>query len=328
MSSDSSPGGGAAEQARIVGRADDPAAIDHCVATLAQSDRLALLGRYTQGVVDFTVDVPRGSSAQAADRLLVRGTALGRDICDYMARMDADLIPARSGRLIRILISADRGVVHGAEIAAHRHVVGVSVADADADPAEIFARGLADDRLVADLANRLRDRLSQRALDYGGWLAAAEQEAVGPREIDEVGVPVPVVEGERTDLADLCRGVLHSHGVHYVAVHRQGRSVLTGDILDSPSVRRFAIGFDAGEQRRLYAKLGRRMGRYAKDLAATVNAVVGRRIEHLTLDVERGALYYRRIGPEEYVFAVTHDQNWVAHAELRVDELAQTLSER
>jgi hypothetical protein len=323
--------------ARVIDRDDNAESVSLTAGVLAKADGLGHIGQYTFGIPDFTVDVLDDLDAAAAtgtERLLAQTTALGRDLYDYMIRFNSELTPARTGHLIRFFLSAGRGAVHWDEIAEGQHLVGVSLpAVTGRDDASVFAAERANDRAVAELANELRRRLSQRPLDYGGWLALAETaESVSappaPAAAESDDPVAPSVGPGPAEMAALCSAALDHHDLHYVAIYDNGEAVASGDVLHHAALRRFAAGTTVEERRRFYAGFGSRIRDYAKDLAPTVFPVVGRHVNYFVLDVERGAVYYHRVRPGTYVFAVTLDQDRVATAESKVADLARRLSVR
>jgi hypothetical protein len=324
--------------ARVVDRHDSADAIASCVDTLRRAAALAHIGHYTFGNPDFTVDTLAEHSAELGldpdrtDWLLSQANTLGRNLYDYMCRFDAELAAAHTGTLIRFFLSANGGAVHWNEITEAQHLIALSLHAGDKTADAQLGVQRADDQAVSELANKLRDSLSQLPRDYGGWLAEGATidqppEPATGASAESVTVPSFLV-GDPSVAADVCRDALDIQDMHYVALYSGGELVAAADILHHPRLDRFAFGVTPGMRRHFYRRFGSRLGDYARDLAATVFSVVGRNVNYLVLDVERGAVYYRRVRPGTYLVAVTLDQDQVSSSELKVADLAARLAKR
>ncbi|WP_164842456.1 hypothetical protein [Actinoplanes solisilvae] len=307
------PGG-----ARVWG--PDNAAVDLVAGVVGKTPQIAYIGQFTYAAPDYTVDT-------LADAALERPIAgLTRTLADNMVRLDAELSDAQTGRLIRIFLVADGGAAHCTEVANGRHLAGVTLLEADAGQAPLDAARRADS-VFADLTNQLRRQMSQRPLDYGGWLAQAE---IGsrPAPVDcSSGVTVaPRIDASDERAAEICLDHVGCRQLHYAAVYRQSDEIASVDVMHHPALDRFNFDDDSVEERRhFYAHFGLRIGRYLNDLTISAEPVIGPSVRHIVLDVERGALFFHRLDPSTYVVGVSLDQDEVATAELQIAALAQDL---
>lgn len=294
---------------------DDTEAVAVCAEAVRNADRLAMLSCCTGTVPAFTVDTFR---ARPVD-LLDSGVLLSRNICYLMQQAGQDLAPARTGRLMRMLVTGDRGAVFVNEILEDHHLVGVAVAD----PAHgsVYALTRDDDRRTAMAANDLRGLIGQSPVNYGGWMSTTDGPAstAGP-------APAPRVTADDPRTDECCRASLESGELDYVAVYQDGRLTATGNVLRDPRLRRFLIRRTPAESETFYAHFGVPVASQVREIAMSVHGVIGRRIDHVSFDVERGAVCYRRVDERTYVVAVTLDQNLVSGCEDAVGALAARLA--
>lgn len=317
--------------ARVVDRSGDDPAVALCTDVLAEMPALRCLGQYTLGRTDFTVDTLESTGPHTAPAL---GDVdrLGRELYDHMVRLNVLLTGARTGTLIRSFVSTDRGALHWSEVSESQHLFGLSLTAA-ADPDDAFERQRANDRAMSALANRLRRRLRQFPRDYGGWLAHEKPRAAGaspaPERSDAAPAPViPFLQNEGSSLATLCRDWLDPHDLHYTSVFVDGEQIAVADILHHDGLQPFASGTTPHERRRFYADFGRDLDDYSRQLDRKVFNLLDGQLLHLTLDVERGAVFHHSIGSRAYLVAVTLDQDQVAHTESKVRALAARLTGR
>lgn len=288
-------------------------------------------GQYTYTVPDFTVDslelwaTESDRPPDSYDQLLSPIELLGRNLSDCLTRLDGELADARTGRLVRIFIVAERGAVHCNEVTIGRHLVVVSLPAEAAELTLVPAREA--DSEVADLTNRLRDVLKQKPFDYGGWLGYADRDAVAPDpECGLTGRSVePFVEDRDADAARACLAQVACQDLHYAAVYSDGERIAAADVMHHRDLERYLYNNTVDDRRRFYAALGLRISDYVRELAAPARQVIGRSVRHLVLDVERGAVYFHRIRPRAYVVGVTLDQSQVAAAEQKVVAIAREL---
>ncbi|MEU8238104.1 hypothetical protein AB0C07_07665 [Actinoplanes missouriensis] len=318
--------------ARIVDRTDNAVAVEFCVDALDQAPSVRVVGSYTLGKSDFTVDTLE-TAATGSDPALEDVEGVGSDLYDSMVRLNARLTDARTGALIRVFISAGRSALHWDEVSESQHLVALTLVSPAESPAVTFETQRDSDRAVSGLANRLRKQLRQQPRDYGGWLASRRSTAGAGKPPsaapgDAAAPVIPHVLNEGSSLAALCREWLDLADIHYASVFVGGEQIAVADILHHRGLRHFDSGTTPYERRRFYAALGHELDDYSTQLDRKVHDLLDGELAYLVLDVERGAVYYHALGDRVYLVAVTLDQDRVAEAEVRVRALARRLQGR
>lgn len=311
----------------IVHRADTAgddfdSSIERCRAALAEHAEVDCVLHYTGGAYDYAV----GHEPYATtDRALIE--RIGRQMVFQFDYLEPVLSRLRSGRLMRMVLHGERGAVFCNAVVPREHLVTVCRAEAAHPPVPIFSVSevQAADRAAAELLNRLRRELSQPPQDHGGWAAAA----LAQGEVPAGGSPgephVSVARDVPERLFAAFSAAVDPRDLHYLALVRDGTSVLSVDRLDDRSLRRFFRQISVDSRRRQYGDLGRQLGYLGAQLGRLVRSVVGGAIERLVLDVQEGAVFFYRIRVGEYLVGVTLDQDAVAPADDKTARIAAAI---
>jgi hypothetical protein len=302
----------------------DNAAVDLVAGVVGKTPEIGYVSQFTYAAANFTVDTLSDDDGPREKAI----TLLTRVLADHMVRLDAELSDAQTGRLIRIFLVADGGAAHCTEVANGRHLAAVTLLEPDEPGDAPLDAARRADNVIADLTNQLRRQMSQRPLDYGGWLAQAEiGDRPAPADCAPGSVPVaPRVDARDDRVAEICLSHVDCRQLHYAAVYRQSEEIASVDVLHHPALERFNYSDDSvDERRRFYAHFGRRIGRYLNDLTISAEPAIGPSVRHIVLDVERGAVFFHRLDASTYVVGVSLDQDEVATAELQIAALAQDL---
>ncbi|MER7168250.1 hypothetical protein ABT336_19550 [Micromonospora sp. NPDC000207] len=308
-----------------------PGAVDACDDLMREVPAVVHLARYSTGVCDFALDsAPHtvdSTTLSAEERQLV-----DRDVVHVMTYLDAQLRPARSGNLLRIVLHTVRGALFVLQVRREQYLVamvhpeGVPAAGAEPGPSGVQAADVA----LSRLANRLRNATSQPALDYGGWLRfGVLADAVEHGETRTTKTPrarMWAVDSSYADLATICRDHLDPQSLHYAAVCRPGQVEATADLLDDDRLEPFADTIGPGRRRAFYGLVGQQIDVLLRMVVRAAHPALGSRVRRLVLDVEEGALYCYPVGLDRYLFAVTLAQEGIASSDERVALLSRELS--
>lgn len=286
---------------------------------------LCHLGHYTDGFDDVTVDVlheDAGHEESEPDDYL----QTARTLSTVVSQLEAELVVARTGSLIRVVLQTDRGMAYCDSVVPDQHVIGFGKTEPPPAPLPwTAARNVrAADELTSELATALRARISQQPLNPGGWRTVRDPDD----DVDPAVVPVEQpgslrASGDVTSpLADQCRKFVDPLDLHYVARWAENEQVFSIDVFDDVKVGRFfSEAITPAQRRRFYADLCRRLPSLVKQLGRMCRQTLGGRTERLVLDVEMGAIYYYRMGPCDYLVGVTLDQSEVFRADEKIARL-------
>lgn len=287
---------------------------------------LCHLGLYTGGCEDVTFDLVDKPVDDHVHRSRDEYLRIGRQLSAQIGDLEAELLPVRTGSLIRVVLHAPTTVLHCDSVVPDQHVIGfapVPRATSAMSLSEVPAVR-ASDRLVADLSNKLRERVSLHSLNPGGWLTERPVN-------DDTPDDVPVADGAtiRADgatsgpQADLCRKAIDPRDVHYLAWCRDGEPVFTFDCFEDEHMRRhFNRMIRPADRRDFYTEFCTTLPERVGQLGRTANRALGGRLQRIVLDVEQGAIYYYRLRPGQYLVGVTLKQTEVAGADRRIARLA------
>jgi hypothetical protein len=300
------------------------------------------VGHYSNNVYDFAFDTlakvrpdiradPAGGRPdnRPLDRLREDLRRVGRQLGHQLSILDGSLEDLRCGRLIRIVLHGEDGVVFCNSIVPHQYIVGLV---RDRPPRDRPDRPLTDrppvraaDIALARLSTSLRRLVSLGPLNPGGWLRPEPLEPAGPPPDAGPGAPTPPhVEGAGTDAlpAALLARTVRPDDLHYLAHWRDGTRSGAADQLDHPRLSRFFTQITPGTRRKLYADLGRQLPTVARQLGRLANPVIGFGLTRIVLDVEEGAVFFYRLSEQDALVGVTLDQAQVSDADHRLAELA------
>lgn len=317
-----------------------------CRAAVRDGGPLHYLAHYSSAVFDFSVDVlgdppdPATVLPGASRRDELR--RLGRQLSFVVNGIEQTLLEARTGGLIRTVLHTENGAVFCDSVVPRECVVGVALSRSPGDELADMPEVTAADRTVSALVTKLRARVSLPSLNPGGWESAerAEQRSpdgpAGARGYRGAGSarPEPAVPShlwsagpdpapERAVTA--CAEAVRPDALHFVAYCARGRAELTADQLGDPSLSRFFTQITVDARRRFYRRFAGELGVLAHRLNRTIRGAIGGQLLRFVLDVEQGAVYYYRLGLDDYLAGVTIDQSRVSVADSELFRLAADL---
>jgi hypothetical protein len=283
-----------------------------CRAAISGGRGLRYLAHYTNGVFDFAVhDLDPVPDDDPHERT-------GRHFSSETSELDRALRGVRSGQLIRVVLQTRDGAIYCCSVVPNEYLVGFAL-----DAAQVRSADVA----TAELVTELRRLAGQGAQNPGGWFAA--------KPVGEDTGDFPVQRGsgdpryenhDETTGFEPCRAAVSVADLHYVALWRNGAPSVVADHLEHRSVARFLGRVDADARRRRYREFGAQLPTIVGQLSRSVESVLGIRTTRLTLDLEQGAIYYRRVRAGEFLVGVTLDQDQVAHTEDKIAELSGQLA--
>lgn len=287
--------------------------------TFAHEPQLHYLGYFRHGRCDFSMDVldnpglRRGACRQAL-------TMLGTQLTCQAIQFDEILQAARTGELIRTVLHTPAGVVICDSVVPGEHLMGFGFHAAAAYPV---------DRAVSGLATELRRRKGMASLNPGGWETASV-----PSPVLAYAPPMPpypsvtrpfasvLGRGSRTGF-DAFRRDMRPTELHVVAYCEDGVPVRMVDQLGHPWLADFFQGISVNRRRKFYLEFCRTLGRRLPKLNRLLTEVPGGPLVRFVLDVEQGAVYYRRLTARTYLFGVTIDQRQVSECDRQMEKLAR-----
>jgi hypothetical protein len=284
------------------------------------------IAHYSQGVLDLGVDVldqdpvvtgpPRRLSVERQRRDL---ETLGRQFHYSMRSIGDSLAILRSGPLIRAVFDVGHGALFYFIIRPAEYLVGMTLnGDAVTDA----------DQVMAKTARSIRRSLHLGDLDHGGFNKLADKKdegAGGPKPDPTLVVAGSAAAGEADEnFITVSKMILDPRDLHYVARHTRGRCV-AADVLAHASLDQFFRPISRDRRRAAYQDIGRDFQALSSTLDNALRGVLQGRLERTVLDVEEGAIYFRRTGPQQYIMGVTLDQPQVFAAQLRFDKLTDQL---
>lgn len=312
------------------------------VRDLVLSDRgVHYLALFAPGSRMFEVDVlaavapgDAGRGAAEARRVICR--IVGRKLTFHSAwHLDDWLAQLRTGPLIRTVLRTDRGAVYCFRVVPDAYLFGATVA-AGSDTGAVLAAAEFDvvDREVGWLAEDIRRQIRLAAVDYGGWtserwrqeLERAEQEASQP-ELRPAGdsppdgqITVSGADGHRA--VGICRAEVAPDQLHSVGLFDNGEPIFSVDLLSDESLysgREYLVADPIRRQR--LQTMGVEVPAYLRELARTARPLIDGPVRTAVLDVEHGALFYRRLGSTRYLVGLTMYQERVHPAEEALDRI-------
>ncbi|MGX7824836.1 hypothetical protein ACTG9Q_07060 [Actinokineospora sp. 24-640] len=285
-----------------------------CEATLSRSPSISYLGYLRDGVPLIRCGRGEAGDVGGETGMASAFTVLARQMAYHVQDLDEDLQRARTGRLIRTVLRTDRHALFYDMIQPGHEILGV-VALSDPDTDESTA--LAGDKVVAELAGRLRAEARLMPVNHGAFECAHDG-------------PPPRVPTEGS-VQDRLRAVVGPDGLHFASYWVNGRREEVEHCFDHPDlVSPGIVGAEAeiSPQQRLdfHLAFARRLRTLATDLKLTCGGALKGRLNRIVLDVEAGAVFYARLPTQRYLTAVTLSQPMVAAADETVTRLARTLN--
>ncbi|NLU78207.1 hypothetical protein HCA58_07400 [Micromonospora sp. HNM0581] len=288
------------------------------------------VAHYTGGVLDFTLDLLDHPSApaavddaSAAQRRDAHGRA-GAQLVYRAADLSRRVWELQCGALVRLAVQTRTDLVFCNTVIGGEHVVGFGwlpeqPSDVVVDPAQ--ASDI--DRAAARLATALRQLVRLPSQNPGGWQTAGDaQEPVASSNANFVAYVVGVPES-----AELLSTALRPAGLHYLSHHRAGEQTAAADILRHPDLESFfSRGVTVAGRRARYERLAGDLSLLALQVSRDLRRTVAGQVERLVLDLEIGAVFYYLLGPEEYLFGVALDQDWVTQADRDMSAVGRQLA--
>ena len=307
---------------------------------LLSNDGLHYLAQYGRGIRQFDIDVlsavaendgPDGAEQRRAGcRRIARKLSFQSTV--HLDDWVADL---QTGPLIRTVLETSAGAIYCDRVVPGTFLVGATVAMGET-PSPLLARPDVErsDSALALLISEIRRRLILSSQDLGGWeseqirerLRNAEREALAASVAETITnrVVTPVVDGEwhQHPAVALCRDKIHPRDLHLVALFDEGTLVFSVDVFNDERILIDRPGtVTAAARRGRYQDKGLELPAYIRELARTARGVIGGPLQRAVLDVEQGAIYYRRLDNFRYVMGVTLFQDQVKQAENLLAEI-------
>jgi hypothetical protein len=298
--------------------------------TVRKPTGLDYLAHYSSGVFDFSIDLlgdpPISTDTPPSRTRRDELRRLGRTLSLTMTEQDRILLPARTGGLIRMVLHTTRSAGFCAQVVPKEYVIG-SVLDCGVpgerdDLVSHMAHIQPADIAVAELATRLRRRISLASANPGGWETA---DVLTQVDNDSSGAPFVTVLTEPDQptglLREACERAVRPADLHFVAYCAQGEVRFTADHFGDRSLAPFFTQIAIPARRRFYLDFSRGLQAFATKFARSSRGVLSGPLVRLVLDVEQGAIYYYRLSAGDYLVGVTLDQTMVSSADNRLSQL-------
>lgn len=271
---------------------------------IEQVPELHRLVHYTQSDWDFSVGVPSE----------IDFDTVGGNLIAALTRLNNLLAPVGTGALIRAVAHAEQGALMCNTIMQGERVLGVALAPAGRrsllDPSTRRA-----DIAIGELVTVLRAGFGQREQNPGGY-------DFTKLPIDPLTWEPPETAG--TDLEARVDAVLHPRDLQFVALVHDGSIRFQRDLFDHPEAEVFfRAGYTPALRREFYLRFAPEVKQHACEIGGIVNGAIGRGMERLVLDVQRGAIYYYRVGLRTYLIGITLNQDFVTLADLKTEWLSR-----
>lgn len=291
---------------------------------------LCHLGQYTGGCDDVLVDMLDEPAEDHVHPDRDEYVRIGRRLSLQVGELDAELLPARTGSLIRTVLHASAAVVHLDSVVLDQQLIGF--ASVNPPPGTLSLPEVPSvrdsDHLVSALAETLREQMSLGSRNPGGWRTERPDD-------EDLAATVPVADtstirahgAARGPHADLCRKVIDPRDVHYVAMCRNAEAVFAFDCFDDRHMGRLFNRLITSEDRRaFYSAFCGTVAERVAQLGRAANRVLEGPVRRMVLDVEQGAIYYYRLRAGDYLVGVTLKQTEVANADRAIARLAGELA--
>ncbi|GGM47031.1 hypothetical protein GCM10011608_34760 [Micromonospora sonchi] len=288
------------------------------------------VAHYTGGVLDFALDLlahacapPAVDGADPAQRRDAH-RRVGAQLAYRAAELSRRVWELQCGGLVRLAVQTRTGYVFCNTVVGGEYVVGFAAlpsaaVDEVADP----ARASEVDRAASRLATDLRQLVRLPSQNPGGWSTADGERISSASTGEDVA---PYVNGVEEVAAPLAAS-LRPAGLHYLSHHRLGEQTAAVDILHHPELEPFfSRGSTVADRRAGYERLGEDLSLLALQVSRDLRRAVPGDVERLVLDLEIGALFYYLLAPDNYLFGVVLDQDWVSQADQDMSTLGRRLA--
>ncbi|MFB9832696.1 hypothetical protein [Actinoallomurus acaciae] len=298
------------------------------------------LAKYDHGVYEFAVDVlddqelfSSGSDASPDRRHFYQAAA--QQLAFMMTALDQRLSELETGRLIRLVLHAERGAMFCVSATPKNYVLAIVFGAAAAVKGRA-ARVLPQvgivrdaDMFVSGIADGIRDRLGVPSLNPGGWRTALPTvdppSPEGPPRDDAVRSALQRRSSPLSTLGGRLPDLLSPDELVYLAHCRTGDIVAEADILDHEQIVELRPHLPPRAMRTLYRHVAEEFATFTRQLSQLARQAIRGRMLRIVLDVEQGALYYYRLGPRDYLVGVTVNQKRVSQSDRRMGELVADL---
>ncbi len=288
---------------------------DLCRQLLLDDPAVYHIAHYTGGVLDFSLDLLAHDSAPAGrpdtDPTQRREAyrRVGAQLAYRAAELSRRVWHLQCGGLVRLAAQTRVDYVFCNTTVGGEHVVGFArTAPATGSVVDPAAASQIDQG-AAKLATDLRGLVRQPSQNPGGW----QTETYDPSSSDGDITPYLTEAG---DSEPILTRALRPTGLHYLSHHRLGEQVSAVDILVHPDLEQFFNrGATVADRRTGYQRLSRDLSLLALQVSRDLRRAITGEVERLVLDLEIGAVYYYLLAPDEYLFGVCLDQDWVSHAD-------------
>jgi hypothetical protein len=301
---------------------------------LLLTDRgLHYLAQYGTGARHFDVDLlaavrtADGPDAEVSRRLACRRIA--RKLSFQAAvHLDGWLADLETGPLIRTVLETGNGALFCDRVVPGTFLIGVSVPLGDSSSSALSVPDVdTADSALALLISELRQEILLSTQDLGGWDSEQLRERLRQAELDVAAAPAEVssgvavttvVDGRQDDHRGvaLCREKVSPADLHLVALYDDDGLLFSVDVLNDERLYLSRQNYTATLDRRTrYQRLGVELPAYLRELSRTARSVIGGPLQRGVLDVEQGAIYYRRLDNTQYLMGLTLYQDQVKRAE-------------
>ena len=273
------------------------------------------IAHYTGGVLDFSLDLLAHESAPAGrldtDPAQRREAyrRVGAQLVYRAAELSRRVWHLQCGGLVRMAVQTRVDFVFCNTTIGGEHVVGFARTPPTTDTVVNPDAASQIDQGAAKLATDLRGLVRQASQNPGGWQTETYDQPSTGGDIAPYLTEVGRSEAVLTH-------ALRTSGLHYLSHHRLGEQVTAVDILRHPDLEQFFNrGATVVDRRTGYERLARDLSLLALQVSRDLRRAITGEVERLVLDLEIGAVYYYLLAPDEYLFGVCLDQDWVSHAD-------------
>ncbi|MEV6816005.1 hypothetical protein [Micromonospora sp. NPDC051296] len=287
------------------------------------------LAHYTGGVLDFSLDLlthesaPVGQPDTDPPQRREAYRRVGAQLVYRAAELSRRVWHLQCGALVRMAVQTRTDLVFCNTTVGGEHVVGFGTIPPTVHGVINPAQASEMDRGAAQLATDLRQLVRQPSQNPGGWLTVEYRQT--PRV---AGDDIETYVTGSSDPAGILTSALRPSGLHYLSHHRQGEVVAAVDILRHPDLELFFNrGATVTDRRTGYERLARDLSLLALQVSRDLRRAVASEVERLVLDLEIGAIYYYLLAPDDYLFGVCLDQDWVSHADQAMWTVGNELAE-
>jgi hypothetical protein len=277
------------------------------------------IAHYSYGVWNLGVDVldREEVASRFAGRLTVERRRadlehFGRQLHFLMGETGGALEQLRSGRLIRAVFDTGGNAFYFFEVRPNEYLAGATFDGSAVHDA---------DKAMAKTVQRIRRHLRLGDPNPGGFNPPPDDGDAFPSGdpvVDRGGTPTDQDE----EFVGLARRLVRPRDLHFVARFEHGAWTSSADVLDDRSLDHFFQSINRRRRREGYQSIGRQFQGTSSTMDGALRGVAGGRMVNTVLDVEEGAVYFRRLRPDCYLMGVTLDQSQVEQAQLRFAELA------